>query len=262
MRQSIIYTITILSTLYITVTQCRTVTFTNQCNYDVWPASTVSDSVSNNIPGFHLPSGHTQLVTLSSSWNGRFYARTQCIFNSAGNGKCDTGDCGSLTCIHGGSNPLTLAELNLQHDNSYYDISMVDGFNIPMAIQPIQHNGQCITPIVSQDLNTDCPAKLQVKDSTGQVVACMSDCTATGTDEACCRGQYASIDKCKPTTNDQWFKSMSPTSYSYANDIATYSCNSQDWIITLCPTTTTNQQSITQQTQNPAHKLQHIINQQ
>ncbi|MCI83280.1 thaumatin-like protein, partial [Trifolium medium] len=49
---------------------------------------------------------------------------------------CSTGDCGSaLTCAVNGDPPLTLAEFTLNGSNNldYYDISIIDGFNIPMG---------------------------------------------------------------------------------------------------------------------------------
>lgn len=54
------------------------ITFVNQCSYDVWPAGSTGDS-SSVLPspgGFHLPSGTSQTISLSSHWNGRWWART------------------------------------------------------------------------------------------------------------------------------------------------------------------------------------------
>ncbi len=69
--------------------------------------------------------------------NGRFWGRTDCSFNSAGNGHCATGDCaGKFQCTGFGSIPATLAEYNLTAWSGldFYDVSMVDGSNLPMFI--------------------------------------------------------------------------------------------------------------------------------
>ena len=55
-------------------------------------------------------------------------------------------------------------------------MSLVDGFNIPMSIT---NNKSCHTASCPADLNPNCPAQLTgPKDSSGQVVGCLSACKA------------------------------------------------------------------------------------
>ncbi|XP_066354997.1 thaumatin-like pathogenesis-related protein 2 [Miscanthus floridulus] len=56
---------------------------------------------------------------------------------NGGTGHCDTGDCaGALSCTVSGQPPATLAEYTIGgtgNNQDYYDISVVDGYNLAMA---------------------------------------------------------------------------------------------------------------------------------
>jgi hypothetical protein len=91
---------------------------------------------------FKLSAGDNYTLHVAQDWQGRVWGRTNCSFNDDGQPKdqgrqCTTGDCGPfLQCKGAGENPATLAEFTLSGANaqSYYDISLVDGYNLPMAI--------------------------------------------------------------------------------------------------------------------------------
>ena len=74
-------------------------------------------------------------VQISDGWGGRFWARTGCN----GQGHCVTGDCGNkLECNGaGGIPPVTLAEITLNGAGGldFYDVSLVDGFNVPVQVR-------------------------------------------------------------------------------------------------------------------------------
>ncbi|KAF2657625.1 thaumatin family protein [Lophiostoma macrostomum CBS 122681] len=124
---------------------------TNNCPQTIWPGiSTQSgDGPKNN--GFELKTGDTRNQTVSEDWQGRVWGRTNCSFNDDGTGPksgsgraCRSGDCnGILNCQVGGDVPVSLAEFTLDagDGHTYYDISLVDGYNVPMAIilQPLQN---------------------------------------------------------------------------------------------------------------------------
>jgi hypothetical protein len=78
-------------------------------------------------------------VGVADNWGGRFWARTGCNFNQNGQGHCATGDCGDkLQCRGaGGVPPATLAEVTLKGDRGqdFYDVSLVDGFNVPVQVR-------------------------------------------------------------------------------------------------------------------------------
>ncbi|RLM97848.1 hypothetical protein C2845_PM06G34840 [Panicum miliaceum] len=104
---------------------------TNMCPFPVWPAA--------------IPSGGGTLLQPDQTWvftvpagtkAGRIWGRTGCRF-VGDYGQCVTGDCaGALRCKLSGSTPATLAEFTLGGGVSgaadFYDVSVVDGFNLPM----------------------------------------------------------------------------------------------------------------------------------
>ncbi|KAK7836907.1 thaumatin-like protein, partial [Quercus suber] len=83
---------------------------------------------------------------------------------------CATGHCGgSLLCNGlGGTPPATLAEITLGNEQDFYDVSLVDGYNLAISITTIKG-----------DLNMMCPVGLQVRSHDNKrVVACESACFA------------------------------------------------------------------------------------
>ncbi|KAE9979432.1 hypothetical protein EG328_000844 [Venturia inaequalis] len=122
----------------------------NQCPEDIWPAIDTQHGSGPSTNGFKLGPGEQNNLTVSENWQGRVWGRTNCSFNDAGTGPasggvgraCGSGDCnGALNCKVGGDVPVSLAEFTLDAGDgqTYYDISLVDGYNIPMAIvmQPL-----------------------------------------------------------------------------------------------------------------------------
>ena len=78
-------------------------------------------------------------VNVADGWAGRVWARTGCNFDGNGQGRCVTGDCGNkLQCNGaGGVPPVTLAEITLNGagGKDFYDVSLVDGFNVPVKVR-------------------------------------------------------------------------------------------------------------------------------
>ncbi|XP_010246990.1 PREDICTED: pathogenesis-related protein 5 [Nelumbo nucifera] len=220
-------------------------TLQNFCGYTVWPgvlsgngAAVLGDG------GFSLPPGASLQLTAPPGWSGRFWARTGCNFDESGNGKCATGDCGGLNCAGGGAPPVTLVEFTIgtnDNDNNkdFYDVSLVDGYNVGMGVRPSGGTGDCQYAGCLTDLNGSCPAELQVTDTGNNVVACKSACAAFNTPEFCCTGDHSTPQTCSPTQYSEMFKSACPTAYSYAYDDAssTCTCTGSDYLITFCPTT-------------------------
>lgn len=75
-------------------------------------------------------------IDAPDDWAGRFWARTWC--NDQTN-HCETGDCGNKVECNGagGVPPATLAEITLKgHEGlDFYDISLVDGFNVAASVR-------------------------------------------------------------------------------------------------------------------------------
>lgn len=216
-------------------------TVNNQCSYDLWPAGNGDDGNGNsdNV-AFHLAPGTSTTLTLQSVWSGRFWGRTGCNFDSAGNGQCVTGDCGSgnINCSgHTSPVPTTIAELTLNDaQESYYDVSVIGGYNVPLMIIP--SDTSCTQTGMTQDLNAVCPSGQQVHQN-GQVTNCNSGCTAYGDDPDCCTGAYTGSN-CKLTNNEKWFKQYCPYCYTYPYDDGTLACNTNTWTITFCPGSSTS----------------------
>ena len=122
----------------------------NQCNDDIWPGVITQGGSGADMNGFKLSAGDSQTIHVSSDWQGRIWGRSNCSFDSTGspNGgssrACSTGDCGSLSCEVAGAPPATLAEFTMDggQDQTFYDISLVDGYNLPMAIVMTTSDGQ------------------------------------------------------------------------------------------------------------------------
>jgi hypothetical protein len=222
--------------------------FINKCTQTVWVGA-----FGNPVPaggGFRLDAGQTTTITLpGGKWTGRFWGRTGCRFDAAGVGACDTGSCGPREKCPGstGEPPATLAEFTLSGggaDPDFYDLSLVDGYNLPMAVAPLEGTftrrggaNDCGAPTCASDLNPTCPAELRFSDARAKTVACLSACERYRTDEYCCAGAHASPATCPSFNYAKIFKAACPNAYSYAYDDATstYTCAGEDYAIWFCP---------------------------
>jgi len=117
---------------------------TNNCKEPIWPAILTQSGTAPASSGFLLNPGETNPQTVGLDWKGRVWARTNCSFptgsgpsSGQGGSPCQTGDCGMfLQCQGAGQAPATLAEFTMSSASSqtFYDISLVDGYNIPVGI--------------------------------------------------------------------------------------------------------------------------------
>ena len=176
--------------------------------------------------------------------HARAWARTNCNSNS-GRFSCDTGDCGPSVQCGGkwGLRGVSLAEWAFSQWNGldFYDISLVDGFNVPISMQPTSASGtskSCGLAACKASINF-CPSELRVVKN-GQVVECLNVCPKFGTDQYCCIGAYGNENACKPQS---WpvnyaakFKNACPDAYSYPFDDPTsiFTCKNTNYIIRFC----------------------------
>nr|XP_027075641.1 thaumatin-like protein 1b [Coffea arabica] len=199
---------------------------------------------------FPLNPGQSTSVSVPAGWSGRLWGRTLCSQDpTTGKFTCITGDCGSGTveCAGGAAPPATLAEFTLNGAGGldFYDVSLVDGYNLPMLVVPQGGSGgNCTTAGCVSDLNDGCPSELKVMSSSSSV-ACKSACDAFGDPEYCCSGAYGNPQTCQPTSYSEYFKSACPRAYSYAYDdgTSTFTCASADYIISFCPTPAASKKS-------------------
>lgn len=194
------------------------------------------------LTGFELASQASQTLQVPNSWSGRVWARFVCSNDATGKFTCRSGDCGSgqVTCNgNGAAPPASLVEFTLAGfgGKDFYDISLVDGFNLPVSIVP-QNRVDCNSTSCPVDINNHgCPDELSVKSPDGGVIGCKSACLAFQQPQYCCTGQYSSPQTCKPTKYSLQFKHLCPQAYSYAYDDATstFTCTGADYLITFCP---------------------------
>ncbi|KAI3669447.1 hypothetical protein L6452_40682 [Arctium lappa] len=214
-----------------------TFTFLNKCDYTVWPGLLGTPALETT--GFELSNGKSRSLQAPAGWSGRFWGRTGCNFDGSGHGSCATGDCGSgqMECNGAGAAPpATLAEFTLGSvgTQDFYDVSLVDGYNIQMIVVVSGGSGDCATTGCVDDLNRRCPTELKVAGRGG----CKSACDTFGTPEYCCKGDFDSPAACRPTAYSELFKSACPKSYSYAYDDATstFTCTAADqYAVVFCP---------------------------
>ncbi|CAH9110991.1 unnamed protein product [Cuscuta europaea] len=189
--------------------------------------------------GFQLKSGQSVSIPCTPKWSGRIWARTGCTFDTSGAGSCETGDCGGkLECSGmGGKSPCSLFEITLGgwQDKDFYDVSLVDGYNLPMIIAPL--GAQCNSTGCVSNLNMGCPTELQMVGGAGAVIGCKSACEAFQMPEYCCSEEYANPTTCKPSFYSKIFKNACPSAYSYAFDdgTSTFTCKADQYQITFCP---------------------------
>jgi hypothetical protein len=218
------------ATASLTPASPRAITLVNRTRVVIWPAAWPGSLTGRT--GWRLAPGAQLTFMVPGDWNARLWGRTGCHFDRAGRGGCETGDCGGrFQCGGWGAIPATLAEYDMDAFDQldFYDVSMVDGSNLPMYIN--------ITRGATRDrISPDgceaghgctrtvrCPAALQVH-RRGRLVACISPCARFDTDRYCCRGQFAS--GCSPATT--WpidyarvFKRAEPYAYSWSGDDGT-----------------------------------------
>ncbi|KAK4874357.1 hypothetical protein RN001_013717 [Aquatica leii] len=172
-----------------------------------------------NNGGLSLNQNEQKIVNAPDNWAGRVWARTWCDPNT---NHCQTGDCGNkFECFgSGGVPPVTLVEITLRGagNQDFYDVSLVDGYNVLASISPQNGQGNCQTVSCSFNINNQCPQDLkQIGGNGNDVIACYSSCLKYNTDVYCCRGQYNSPQTCKPNVMPQ------PNSAQYYKQLQVHS---------------------------------------
>ncbi|KAI9497656.1 thaumatin [Zychaea mexicana] len=199
----------------------------NDCNYKL----VVGESENGDLYGssVDVDAGDKHTFTFEPNWAGRVWGRRSCS--------------GKECNFAGMWAPASLAEVLFkdQAGDDYYDISLVDGYNEPMKMEPINPDKtssedfrRCGEPTCTQ--GPKCPTELELKDDNGKVVGCQSACSKFRTPEHCCVGDYPE-GVCEPSEYSKLFKSACPDAYSYAYDDATstYLCRADGYKVTFCP---------------------------
>ncbi|KAL1355825.1 hypothetical protein HN51_007800 [Arachis hypogaea] len=209
---------------FLTLVNAANFEIINNCPYTVWAAASPGG-------GMRLDRGQTWNIWVAPGTTmGRIWGRTGCNFDGNGQGHCQTGDCtGGLQCQGWGVPPNTLAEfaLNQYANQDFYDISVIDGFNIPMDFYPL--NGGCHKISCTADIIGQCPNELRVQGG------CNNACPVFHSNEYCCTDPQAS---CGPTYYSRFFKDRCPDAYSYPKDDPTslFTCPAgSNYRVVFCP---------------------------
>jgi hypothetical protein len=129
---------------------------------------------------------------------------------------------------------------------SFWDISLVNGFNLPLGIFPSPSGPQPIcqwTP-TPDGIRDHCPSELvyyaDAPVSYTEVAGCSSACDKYGDEKYCCTGSKDTAEKCGPTRYSEDFKHVCPDAYTYAYDdktstFATDTGPKYSYEIVFCP---------------------------
>ncbi|TFY83991.1 hypothetical protein EWM64_g20 [Hericium alpestre] len=197
----------------------RTFTVYNACPFTIWPAMFTDLNVAPNVPAYQ------------TGWEAAAY--TAVSFSVPDNWKA-----GRIW----GVPPATVAEWTLQGDGNqdFYDVSLVDGYNLPMSIT---NNKGCHVANCAVDLGPNCPDPLKGPfDSTGFPVGCKSACSANLDGNPGMNSYLVSFRADNQSVSHSYFKGNCPNSYAYAYDessgTAIWTCDSglnADYTLTFCP---------------------------
>ncbi|KAG8854679.1 hypothetical protein FRB96_007364 [Tulasnella sp. 330] len=214
----------------------RTFTVYNNCPFTIWPALFTDLNVGSATP--NQPTGWAQNAYQSVSFSvpnnwtaGRIWRVAE-----------------TARFIVAAFDSRTLAEFTLSASSGldYYDVSLVDGYNLPLKIQST--TASCGVANCGVDLGPNCPANLKGPyDSTGFPVGCKSDCLVDpnpSNSPSCCSGSHNTPATCPPSgvPHYSYFKNNCPNSYVYAYDessgTALWTCPSAaepNYTVTFCP---------------------------
>nr|GFC55140.1 hypothetical protein [Tanacetum cinerariifolium] len=120
-------------------------TIRNNCPYSIAPATLTGGGAAASTTGFQLASGASNNINIPTPW-------TAC--NGAG-----------------AKPPATLAEFTIggSGGKDFYDVSLVDGFNLPVSIVP---NGGCARSDCPVDINARCPSQFALRNRAGAAIGC------------------------------------------------------------------------------------------
>jgi hypothetical protein len=204
----------------------------------------------------------THVSTLPMFWQGAFWPRTGCT------GSDDDLNCDWMTCRvvddgkgktrcggQGVTPPATKGEINFdQNGADTYDVSIVDGFNVPIEIELVPGTGKKV-PLDAKHAMFDCGisgtqtellplfnatnlsfTRLVKTTEAGKMAAIWSACSAASPpnpqdprwQEYCCKGKYGSAQdyaingntKCDPST---WPRDLDTASFFHKYLIGSYS---------------------------------------
>jgi hypothetical protein len=91
----------------------------------------------------------------------------------------------------------------------YYDISIVDGYDIGMRVQP---SATSCKPVECSFSMHECPGELILYDGG----PCLSACSKYLSPKYCCTGAHSTPETCPPTPESLHFQELCPDAFTYA----------------------------------------------
>jgi len=168
---------------------------------------------------FSLQTQQSRVVDVPPGSSFRIWARTGCTNSTAGNINCQTGYCGSgkVNCSgYGFSAATNLAEFGLGYDDDLdsYDVSLVNGDNVAVAVVPQGGNGsKCAVTGCIYDIDGACPQELKLGGT------CRRPCYPIENSSYCCTSNALNTVMCPPPVYSTLFKKACPRAYyRYALD--------------------------------------------
>jgi Thaumatin family len=207
----------------------RTIAVTNQCTFPVWADALPTTTFPAGAP-VRLDPGQTFTAGVDNGWSGRVWGRFGCTSPS------------SKFACEDDPYPSTLAELTLTSTPGsgldFYDISLVDGFDLPMALIAVGFTAtasqpySCGAPTCAMDLRPSCPQPLRDLNADDQTIVCSNDaCKVIGMNDP-------SDPTCiYPNQYSMFFKASCPQAYSFPSDdpTSTFTCKGKDYHVVFCP---------------------------
>lgn len=222
----------------------RCLRFINECDQPIWAGASGEEDPAGAFDAVTwLDPQECIAVPVREAQGARAWGRTAC-----------TGD---VCAADGNEGRGTLVQLNLPLEGAdVYDVSLVDGFNVPMAMIPVATSypasEPCRAASCAADLTVVCPEALLRYDEQGDVAYCASPCQACeacpGCDdcaelgspacagcgelaELCCTGQA-----CQANEHTMLWKSLCPDAITYPEDAGARACTQRtDFDVVFCP---------------------------
>ncbi|ORX54946.1 Osmotin, thaumatin-like protein [Hesseltinella vesiculosa] len=213
----------------------KTIIVSNQCPFEIeYRKQTNGDIISEK---HLLQADDSHQFQVEATWAGRVWGQMACHGSS-----CELVDV---------DHPASLAEFTMTaaNDQDYYDISFVDGYNLPMSVAPGQALMRPITaameprrycePVICATLPT-CPPDLIHNHHAingSSLITCQSACSRYQQNEYCCQGEFDSPDTCTSNPFARAVKEACSDVYTYPYDDSTsmFACSDSTYRVTFCP---------------------------
>lgn len=211
----------------------------NECGQTVWAGGSGDTVPMDALAAIDaLAPGECTAVAFTSVTGGRVWGRTGCVDD--------------VCASDGGAGRGTLVQFDLSADGTdLYDVSLVDGFDLPVAMQPLGVDARaCQAASCAADLRVVCPDGLAELDPDGEIAWCRSICRACSQCDACndCAAQAGACDACMPVADTcctgtgceaneitQLWKSLCPDAITYSGEGSSTCDRRTDFDVVFCP---------------------------